>query len=168
MKYLSIIFLAIGIALCSCNRHNEPPMETEFLINRQYLPVTIAVDNSDSELLDKIKPLSKSNFIVNSLDELPDDPFGFDEAYTGVDFSTYTLLIHYETHRWRIDTYTNRFYRDNRENTVNWVINIGSSQFDDSEPVKFTRFAILVKKIPEDIDLKIWTSLGALNWNWDK
>lgn len=168
MKHLVIIFLALGIALCSCNRHNEPPTETQFLINRQYLPVSIGVDMADQELVDKIKDLSKSNFIINSADQLPDDPFGFNEAYTDVNFDNYTLLLHYEMHKWRIDTYGNRFYRDNRENTINWAIRIGSSEFDESEPIMFTRFAILIKKLPEDVDLKIWISLGALNWDWGK
>ncbi|MDE6280105.1 MAG: hypothetical protein K2M05_09060 [Paramuribaculum sp.] len=168
MKHLVIIFLALSIALCSCNRHNEPPLETEFIISRQYLPVSIDVDKSNQELYDKIKDLSKSNFIVNSADELPDDPFGFNEAYTHVNFNDYTLLLHYEMHRWRIDTYRNRFYRDNRENTINWMIRVDSSQFDESEPILFTRFAILIRKLPEDVDLKIWVSLGALNWDWGK
>ena len=44
-----------------------------------------------NETSDNIKGADKK-FVVNDLSELPDDPLGFSEAYTSVDFKEYTLL----------------------------------------------------------------------------
>ena len=117
--------------------------------------------------MEKIKGWSNKEIIVNDMSELPDDPLGFSDAYKSVDFDKYTLLITYNIHNWLIETYRNRYYLDNIEKTYNWTICVGASNIpdDNEEPLYFTRYAILVKKLPRDAKINIWFSLGAVNWN---
>lgn len=170
MKYLNLFILSLGLLLCSCNRNNDVPTETLMSITQQYLPATVVFQQSDKDFLDKAIELHDKKFIINSLSELESDPFGFSDAYRGIDFDNYTLLIIYKLHDWVIDTYRNRYYRNNLDKTYNWAILVGSSTVP-GEPVDdtlyFTRFAILVNKVPQDTDVVMWLSLGALNWGWE-
>lgn len=170
MKYLKLFILSLGLLLCSCNRNNDVPTETLMSITQQYLPATVVFQQSDKDFLDKAIELHDKKFIINSLSELESDPFGFSDAYRGIDFDNYTLLIIYKLHDWVIDTYRNRYYRNNLDKTYNWAILVGSSTVP-GEPVDdtlyFTRFAILVNKVPQDTDVVMWLSLGSLNWDWE-
>lgn len=170
MKYLKLFILSLGLLLCSCNRNNDVPTETLMSITQQYLPATVVFQQSDKDFLDKAIELHDKKFIINSLSELKSDPFGFSDAYRNIDFDNYTLLIIYKLHDWVIDTYRNRYYRNNLDKTYNWAILVGSSTVP-GEPVDdtlyFTRFAILVNKVPQDTDVLMWLSLGSLNWDWE-
>lgn len=108
-------FVLSSLLLCSCNNNDEPPTETVLPISKYYQPCTSEFNITDTEWLDKIKGWADKKFVVNDLSELPDDPLGFSEAYTSVDFKEYTLFITYNLHNWNIDTYRNRYYFDNIE-----------------------------------------------------
>lgn len=161
---------AIGVTFSSCNKNDEPPSEINLPIIRQYLPVTVQFAADDNEWKEKIKGWANKKVIVNVAAELPDDPLGFSAAYKGVDFSDYTLLITYDVRDWEMETYDNRYYRDNVEKSYNWTIGIGTSTppSDNPEQMYFTRYAILVKKLPQDATLNIWFSHRALNWDWNE
>lgn len=107
---------------------------------------------------------------MNSLSELPNDNLGFSNAYKGIDFEKYTLLLYYRVHDWNIDTFRNLYYRNNIEQNYNWNIHLGTSTIPDanSETLRITRFAILVHKIPENVEINIWTSLSAIDWDWEE
>lgn len=170
MKYYISVLIAFSLALGSCNRNNDLPTETQLSIMESYLPVSAQFQKSDKEFVESIKEFVYKNCIINDLSELPDDPLGFSPAYSHINFNEYTLLIFYEIHRWNIDSYRNRYYRNNIEGTNNWIVYIGTSTTPDDEMVDryyFTRFAILVKKIPANIDVKFWYSLQSLNSDWD-
>lgn len=165
MKGSSIIFVLIGLVtlllLGACSKNDEVPAETALSIAESYLPCTVSFNSSDMEWMDKVKGWSGSEFVVNDLSELPDDPLGFSDAYKKVNFSEYTLLITYKLHKWQIDTYRIRYYLDNIEGTYNWSISIGISTVpdDNAEPLYFTRYALLVHKLPKDAEVRMWFSL---------
>ncbi len=167
MKYLTALVMSL-VLLCSCNNNDVPPTETILNVAEHYQPCTVVFSSDDTEWLDRIKGWSDKKFVVNDVSELPDDPMGFSDAYTGVDFSEYTMLITYNLHNWNIDTYHNRYYYDNVEGIYEWAICIGTSTVPDdkAEPWYFTRYAILVSKLPRDAKVQMWFSLGVLNWNW--
>ena len=166
MRCLTIFVLSLLLLLCSCNNNDEPPTETMLSVSEAYIPCTVSVN--DTEFVNKIKEWSDKKYIVNDLSELPDDPLGFSDAYKKMDFNQYTLLITYDIHNWEIDTYRNRYYFDNIERTYNWAICVGTSTVpdDNAETWYFTRYAILVKKISQDAKIKMWFSLGAINWDF--
>ena len=168
MRFLTIFVLSSLLLLCSCNNNDEPPTETMLSVSEAYIPCTVSFNVNDTEFVNKIKEWSDKKYIVNDLSELPDDPLGFSDAYKKMDFNQYTLLITYDIHNWEIDTYRNRYYFDNIEKTYNWAICVGTSTVpdDNAEPWYFTRYAILVKKLPQDAKIKMWFSLGAINWDF--
>ena len=167
MRYLSILILAFSLILCSCN-HNEPALEIVLPIYETYVPATIEVNTKGMDEEQKrnlIHLVNTNHHIVNSAAELPDDPIGFSEAYNKINFKNRTLLIKYMLHDYSIDTYNNRYYRNTKENSYNWMVNIGASNPDvDTENTLLTRFAILVNKLPADADLKSWYGLTHLGW----
>ncbi len=169
MKYFQFLSFVFAFVLCSCVSNNEPPLETALPIAQNYLPATLSFSADDNEWTDKIKDWSDKQIRVDSPEELPDDPLGFSDAYSGINFNRYTLLLSYNIHNWTIDTYHNRYYRDNIEGIYNWniCVSTATSIDDSSTQLYFTRYAVLVNKIPAEREVKIWFSLGALNWSWE-
>lgn len=170
MKYFSLILIAMTVLFSSCHNNSEPPVENTLAVIRQYAPATVLFQRSDKEFCDKIHWLNEKDFVVNSLSELPNDNLGFSNAYKGIDFEKYTLLLYYRVHDWNIDTFRNLYYRNNIEQNYNWNIHLGTSTIPDanSETLRITRFAILVHKIPENVEINIWTSLSAIDWDWEE
>ena len=168
MKYIIAVMLALSMLLSSCHKENEPMGETLLPVEQSYLPATTVFRTDDKEWVDKIKDYAGKEFIVNSKAEMEQDPFGFSNAYNGIDFDSYTLLLAYQIHDYAIDTYVNRYYFDNVERSYNWMIRVGtgSKPGESSDECYFTRYSILVKKIPADAEVKIQYVVGALNWDW--
>lgn len=168
MKYIHSLVIALAFVFCSCGHDDEPKTEIDYPIVENYVPATIALDINDKDAKDKIKGWANRQITVNSLSELPEDPLGFSDAYKNINFKDYTLLITYNLHDWSIDTYGNRYYQD-VEGALNWTISVGtSSNLDnDSNQYYFTRYAILVKKLPKNRNVTIWFSLKSLDWNWN-
>lgn len=168
MKHL-ITFILSLLLLCSCNNNEEPSTETVLPISKHYQPCASEFNIRDTEWVDKIKEWAEKKYVVNDLSELPNDPLGFSDSYTSVDFKEYTLLITYNLHNWNIDTYRNRYYFDNIEKIYEWAICIETSTIpdDNTETWYFTRYAILVKKLPQDTKIKMWFLLGAINWDFE-
>ncbi len=169
MRNIAIVLYSICILLCACNRNDDtPPTEINLSIAENYMPSTVPFQVSDTEWIEKIKDWDNKQLIVNSTSEMPNDPLGFSDAYKNINFNTYSLLITYDIHNWPIDTYKNRYYWDNIEKSYNWAICIKTATVPDNsaEEWYFTRYSILVKKLPTDANIKIWFSLGALNWEW--
>ena len=167
MRYLSLFILTFSLILCSCN-HHEPALEIVLPISETFVPASMEINPNDMEEEQKrniIHLVNTNHHIVNSADELPDDPIGFSEAYNKVNFKNSTLLIKYMLHDYSIDTYNNRYYRNTKENSYNWVVNIGSANPDvDTDNILLTRFAILVNKLPADADFQSWYGLTNLGW----
>lgn len=170
MKYLNLLMLlTLSLVLSSCNNNDETDLEIALPISKTYVPSTMEINYNDlgEEQKRNLIHLVNNEHIVNDASDLPDDPMGFSAAYQQIDFNTYTLLIKYELHDYIIDTYSNRYYRNTKENSYNWSINIGtSSDMDtDSDDSRFTRFAILVRKIPADAQVRTWLGLTFLGNN---
>ena len=166
--YLSLLILTFSLILCSCN-HHEPALEIVLPISETYVPATIEVNTKSIDEEQKrnlIHLVNNNHHIVNSAAELPDDPMGFSEAFNKINFKNSTLLIKYMLHDYSIDTYNNRYYRNTKENSYNWVVNIGSTSISgaDTDDIMLTRFAILVNKLPADADFKSWYGLTNLGW----
>lgn len=168
MKYLSHLILTFSLLVCSCNK-NEPALEINLPISETYVPKSIELDspNTDDELkLTLIHLVNNNIHIVNNTSELPNDPIGFGEAYNNINFKQSTLLIKYLLHDYTIDTYNSRYYRNTKENTYNWAINIGSasSTGNDFDNTQLTRFSILVNKLPAEANIKSWYGLYSIGW----
>lgn len=157
----------------SCNRATEPDLEINLSITERYLPVSVEfnANDIDDEQKKQLVHLVNNEHIVNDVSEIPVDPLGlndaFGEAFRAVNFANHTLLIKYMLHDWSIDTYYNRYYKNTRDNTYNWSINVGTaSDLDvDSDNMRLTRFAILVNKLPADAEVHTWFGLSSLVWS---
>ena len=170
MKYLNLLMLlTLSLVLSSCNNNDETDLEIALPISKTYVPSTMEINYNDlgEEQKRNLIHLVYNEHIVNDASDLPDDPMGFSAAYQQIDFNTYTLLIKYELHDYIIDTYSNRYYRNTKENSYNWMVNVGTaSDMDtDSDDSRFTRFAILVRKIPADAQVRTWLGLTFLGNN---
>ena len=114
-----------------------------------------------------------TKWVVNSTEELPADPLGFDESYYKINFSNQTLLLYYDIANYNIVAYQSRYFRNTVENTYNWSILLGISgklNEDDAqiEKLLFSRYALLVPKLPENAEVQISTSILDHNWDWDE
>lgn len=169
MRIFSCLIIALSLILCSCN-NNEPVTTIGLPISETYIPATIEINvkTIDDDLKHNLLQLVNRNaHIVNSRDELPADPIGVSEAFNRINFNEYTLLILYLLHDYTLDTYRNTFYLQTQENLYNWSVNIGtSSDLDnnDTDELFFTRFAIVVKKLPADAQVRGWYGLTNLGW----
>lgn len=168
MKPLNFLLLALCLILCSCNNNDEPDLEVTLPVSATYIPVSIEFDINDLEEEQKrnLIHLVNNEHIINNVAELPNDPMGFSEAYHKINFKENTLLVKYVLHDYTVDTYSYRYYRNTQENSYNWVVNIGTASDTDNETqdLCFTRFAILVQKVPADASVTSWFSLTSIGW----
>ena len=153
----------LTLLFCSCNNNKEPDFEIALPITSEFIPASIEINRDELDELEKeeISNLINKKHIVNDISELPNDPIGQNEAFYKINFQENTLLIMYKYHRWRIDTYANRFYRNTGDNSYNWLVKLGvTTDNDETEVIQLTRFAILVKKLPADAIIEGWWSLS--------
>ncbi len=148
-------------------------MEVNLPINTQYLPSGVIFDVTDADFKETVKPWLNKKLIVNSVDEMPDDPLGFNESYYKINFNNNTLLLYYDLDFYNIVSYQNRYYRNNIEKSYYWSIQIGINgklNEDDNniEKVIFSRYALLVPKLPENADVNVYISLTDHNWDWNR
>ena len=163
MKYVALLISILLLFLCSCNNNDEPETEIPLPIVKEYLPSTMQIN--ESEFDENYLKLANNGLVVTQLSELPDDPFGFNEAFMSIDFSKYTLLLQYVIHDWKIDTYKNIWSWNNYNENYGWVAAFQTATEPGPNPEKyyFTRCAILVNKLPENANVKCLMSLGAIN-----
>ena len=168
MKHLTLLFLSLSLLLCSCGNNDEPPLEVTLPISKTYLPASAGFNTSDisEEQKRNLIHLVNNEHVINTVSELPEDPIGFSEAYHKINFNESTLLIKYVLHDYTIDTYSNTYSRDTKENSYNWSVNIGTASDSNigADNLSLTRFAILVRKLPADAQVKSWFSLTQLGW----
>lgn len=168
MKYLSFLLLTLSLMLCSCNNNDETDLEISLPIHQTYIPVSIKfnINNTDEEQKHSFIHLVNNEHIINNVSELPNDPMGFSEAYHKINFKKSTLLIKYVLHSYTMETYSNRYYRNTKENSYNWTVNVGTSSDTDidTDNMWLTRFAILVRKLPADAQVKTWFGLSSIGW----
>lgn len=161
-----MVLLAAG-----CNRHHEPPIETVLPVNEVFVPASVTYDRTDTEFRDLCREWNDKEIAVNDVSGLPDDPIGFTDSYRNINFSDQTLLLTYRMHLFDIDSYRVRYVRNNIEHTYDWNIAIGSGNYDDSDERTtgtFTRFALLVPKLPADAQWRVWWSYRDFSWDWDE
>lgn len=160
MKKFGFLIFLIGLLVCSCNNH-EPDLVVELPINSVFIPVSIKINKNDidQQQREEIMNLVNNKHIVNDISELPTDPIGQNEAFYRINYKEETLLIMYLFKSWTFDTYSNRFYRNTKENSYNWTVRLGTTIGDDTEEVELTRFAILVRKLPADADVQMFHSV---------
>lgn len=163
MKFLSTVIFVFSLLFCACNKNNEPELEMVLPITTSFIPTSVDLNKNDLDDVqrEQIKYLTSHEHIVNNISDLPEDPIGHDEVFRKLNYQENTLLILYLLHYWTIDTYSNRFYKNTKENTFNWVVRLGSAYEEgenNSDKTQLTRFAILVKKLPENAELKTWYS----------
>lgn len=170
MKHLNIAMIFITLCLAACNKSNEPPVEVPLPIWEEFVPGNVIFDYSDKDFLNKLKDWSNKKVVVNSTDEIPNDPLGFNDAYYKINFSDQTLLLYYQLHDYDVVSYRNIYYRNTLENTYNWTISLGiNGEINDEDNIEkliISRYAILVKKIPDNADIIIWQSIQNHNWSW--
>ena len=163
---LETLFFILIILFCSCSNKNEQDLYIELPIASQFIPASIEINKTDLDDQERqeIMNLVNNIHVINDISELPNDPIGQNEAFYNINYNEYTLLIMYIFKIWNIDTYSNSFYRNTQENSYNWVVRLGTStKYDpDNELIQFTRFAILVRKLPIDADVKMWHSFTFL------
>lgn len=171
MRHLSLLFAAIAFCLIGCTNHDdEPNYEFDATINGIYVPMSVTFDKSDTEYLNLCRPWDNKFVVVNSTDELPTEPFGFNDTYKNINFSDQTLLIYYSLNNFRVITCRNFYKKNIRENTYTWQLLLGvESKIEGaSDNLTMTRYAILVPKVPTDAKVKVNYSLTSLDFDWEE
>lgn len=170
MRAIKFVMVAAVAVMGACNHHSEPSGNVSMRIITEYMPATVTVERGDTDMLERCREWLDQTPVVNSASELPDDPLGFPEYYQKLDYENNTLLLAYMMHRWKIETYSNMYVRNYTEDYYDWYIGLGSSEYDMelTDKVNFTRFAILVPKIPEAGKTRVLWSLRDLAWDWDE
>ena len=152
------------LLFCSCNNNNEPDLVKELPIISAFIPASIEINKTDLDEEERMGLMSLVNnkHIINDVSELPQDPIGQNEAFYHINYEEQTLLIMYLLNSYTIDTYSNRFFKNTKENSYNWVVNVGTyTEYDDeTDLLQLTRFAILVRKLPTDAVIETWWTLS--------
>ncbi|MCM1489564.1 MAG: hypothetical protein NC095_01870 [Muribaculum sp.] len=170
MKYLNILIVALCLCLSSCSGNDEPKANVQLTIFDSFLPASITINRTDTELTKECKKFSSQTFIVNSKDELPQDPFGSDETFSKIGYNNQSLLICYQVHSYDIISYDNKFIKNNTDKTYDWTVTLGinGDAVDSFDQLIFTRYAILVPKLPKNATLKVWFGVRSYSWDWDE
>ncbi|MCH5238260.1 MAG: hypothetical protein J1E95_10775 [Muribaculaceae bacterium] len=164
MKKSVFLLFLISFLFSSCNKNDELDLEVNLPIAYSFIPVSIDInpEEMDEEQRQELSNLTNHERIINDIKDLPNDPIGQNEAFEQINFKENTLLLMYLTHRWNIDTYSNRFYRNTEDNTYNWVAILGTTADIDPEYMHLIRLAIVVKKLPAGATVKNWYSLSEI------
>lgn len=167
MKYASIILAALTVFISACS-HDEPTGNVNLPIAESFLPANIVVDRHDTELLEECRKWRDKTLIVNSTSEIPDDPFGSKEAFSNINLNELSLLITYNVHSYNVLSYQNIFVRNRTDKTYDWTIRVGinGEAVSPDEQLIYTRYAILVKRLPAGATLRAWYSITDHNWDW--
>lgn len=156
MKYLlNIIALLTLSMLVSCHKDDySDPQLTPLAIHRQFHTEMSAIRVSE---LDSFEGLDDELYIVNSIDELPDDRlFGTEEFLRAdINFSEYSLIIVYQFIFGDVLSYKYDWYYNNWSLRYQFYITCDrakDSEYVDGEIERATyiRSAILVSRIPSD------------------
>ena len=170
MKHLTILFVLLILCLPACNKNSEPPLEVKLPISEEFVPANVIFDYSDKDFLNKLKEWNNKKVVVNSVEEMPDDPLGFNEYFYKINFSDQTLLLYYQLHDYDVVSYENIYYRNTKENNYNWTIYLGiNGEINDEDNIEkliISRYAILVKKLPDNADVCIWQSISDHSISW--
>ena len=172
MNRIAIITLlaASAVAFSSCGgKDDEPSTDQTITITESYMPAGVGFDKTDTQFMKRCQKWNETNIVVNSANDLPDDPLGFSPSYSKIDFSRNTLLLTYRLHRWTIDTYSDDYTYNLATGTYDWSITLGATFFDEeeSDEVHFTRFAVLVPKQPAGATTRVSVTLKDTSFNWD-
>lgn len=164
--------LLILFCLASCHHNEEPPVEVKLPIADIFIPATVTFDRSDTEFFEKCLEWDNKSLVVNSIEELPEDPLGSNDYFKKINFSKSTLLLSYSLHRLQYVTCKYYFLRNRIEQSYNLTIflGIGNLRDENSTERRFTRFAVLVPKLPESANVNIGISYtsGYADWEDDK
>ncbi len=158
-QILNILILLSIVLFTSCNKEDREPEYTPLTIHRQFntqtMPVKLSELKDFTEYKDKI-------FIVNSIDELPEDKYFSTEDFVraNINFSEYSLVIVYQLILGDIVTYQYGWCYDNWDESYQFNTiydRIKDSEYVDGEIENFTylRSAILVRRIPFDAKCSI-------------
>ncbi len=107
MKYLSLFLIALSLCLNACTHNDEPPTQVNLSIRQEFLPCNVIFSISDYEFKDNIKPWLNKQLVVNSVDEIPNDPIGFTGSYYKINFKENTLLLAYQINDYNVISVTN-------------------------------------------------------------
>ncbi len=156
------------VALCSCNKNDEPPTEVTMPLTQSFLPTGVQFERSDTEFRDKLRDWTDKLFVVNSADELPADPLGFPEYYRSIDYSNTTLLLSYDLHFYKIESLVNKVTRNTIDKTYMWtlkmsVIDVVYEGDEIPETLFFSRFAVCLRKLPTDADIRVSFNISDLD-----
>ena len=166
MKYLASILLVLCAVLCSCSK-DEPKGEKLLPVVEAYSPATLDIDIDKPEWTDVVKKWDNKKIVVNSLSDIPDDPFGISDAFRNIDFNKCTLLLAYQAHNYPVNTYRNRYYKDETQDTYNWMVIVGTTDAPDQwgEQWYFSRYALLVDKLPTGAQVKFGLVSPSISWD---
>lgn len=154
MRYLLKILAVITIVLLSsCHKDDPDPLISQLPIHRNFGSEMICLRVSELESFPELDDL----YIVNSIEDLPDDPWFSTEEFrrAGIDFSKYSLIIVYNFIFGDILTYKYDWYFEDW--CLRYRFDITCDYVRDSEWVDgeleratYIRSAILVNRIPSD------------------
>lgn len=170
MNHYKFIFAALCFMLASCGSKDEPVGEYVMPINKEYLPASVTFKKDDTAFLNRCRKWDNKIVIVNSADDLPDDPLGFTPSYGNINFANSSLLITYKLHKLIIDTCDFSYIYKGTTDTFEWSIKLGSAldMTTGNDETTFTRFAMEVPKLASDANVKVQLVLYDSGWIWDE
>ena len=150
MKHYFVVIFSIIAFLCSCNKNDEGGLEYPLKILSELEPQSKHIDWG-SMTLEERREYPEVSFVINSLDEFPNEPNVDleDLKLLDIDFSNQTLLVSY----WLIPGYIkgHRFgwYFNNAEDEYYFRARFSLIRHEDNEYDLFTyyRSAVLVNKV---------------------
>lgn len=164
--FAALWLAAAVLVLAACHRNSEPPADNRLYINEQYLPGTVIFSETDTEFKDKCREWIGKTVVVNSPDQLPADPLGFNETFRKINFSYQTLLIYYLIHDYEILSLQNLWVRNYLDDSFDWTISLGIT--GETPDLRFTRFSILVPKLPADADVRVLIGVSSKGSDWSE
>lgn len=156
MKIKSVFFALLALSLTACNNNDEPDAFEAYPIVQSFIPQTLYIKRFYD--LDKAERARYSNgsFVVNSLDELPENEFFSNSIFekSNIDFANTTLLINQWLLPVEISGYGYRWGYSNIDKQTQFISGFNRLSTEDPlDGATYVRTAILVRKLPADLDV---------------
>ncbi|MDE7096087.1 MAG: hypothetical protein K2O47_01175 [Muribaculaceae bacterium] len=156
MKYFNVVLFAVVCLLISCDRHDDEGIYVHKEIVKEFEPRSQVFDWG-SLTPEERRQYPRKGFVINSEAEYPNEPNinMTDLKLMDIDFTRYTLLVHYFIIPGYVKSHRLFWYYDNADQIYAFQSDFDTVYPDansDAEDDWFTyyRAAILVNKISSD------------------
>ena len=158
MKYLNVVLFAVVCFLISCNRHDDEGIYVYKEIVTEFEPRSQVLDWGNLTPEERRK-YPRKGFVINSEAEFPKvlNINMTDLKLMNIDFTRYTLLVHYFLIPGYVKSHRLLWFYDNADDTYafqsDFVTVYPDADSDEDDWFTYYRSAILVNKISSDSEV---------------